>query len=168
MKIHQYLSIALLISFSSCGSSKDTTTAEKPAPVVNQTTENSELPPATTSSTISSTTAQSQMTETNQDQEKQAATKYRLILSFISIGEGTDATARGKMDAILNKWESKAGKKIVMESFPWGREGEVDFCFLLNELSAPDQAALAREMRETFQMQPLVQISEYQESMHKR
>lgn len=168
MKIYQIFAIAAALSLAGCGSTKDATTDDQQSASANPAADNAEQAPVAASSAGSTTTSQNQMTEANSTQQKQAVVKYRLIISFISIGEGTDPVAREKMEGILSKWEMKAGKKIQMESFPWGREGEVDFCFLLNELSAPDQAALARELREAFIMHPLVQISEYQESMHKR
>jgi hypothetical protein len=104
----------------------------------------------------------------NDNPEKQATVKYRLIVSFISIGEGTDPEARKIMDQIVQSWETKAGKKLEMETFPWGREGEVDFCFHLKELNAPDQAAFARDLRAAFNNRPLIQIAEYQDSRHKQ
>jgi len=166
MKINHIIIAAALFSLCACGSSKETGSVDQnKAETAPETSA-----PANQSGTTSSTTTSTPntMTENSQVQEKQEATKYRLIVSFISIGEGTDMEAREIMNKIIRSWESKSAKTIIMEEFPWGREGEVDFCFLLNELSAPDQASFAREIRSAFQGRPLIQITEYQASMHKR
>jgi len=168
MKIYHVLIIVLSIIVVSCGSSKNSATAEQPPPPSPASESNAPATSTGTTSTNSTQPASTQNSESGQQAQKQSAVKYRLIITFISIGEGIDAKAREMMDANISKYESKSGKKIAFEAVPWGREGETDFCFLLNELSPEDQAALARDMRASFQQHPLVQIVEYQESTHKK
>jgi hypothetical protein len=161
-------SAIILIGFG-CGSSKnsaqtDTTSSTATPPTeeaVGTATSGSQT--GTGSGGVSTTTG-----DGSSSGNKQEDTKYRLIVSFISIGEGIDHEARKKMDQVIENWQNKTGKTIVMENYPWGREGEVDFCFHLKELSAQDQAAMAREMRTVFNGNQLIQISEFQPSMHKR
>jgi hypothetical protein len=132
---------------SACGSTKETASSESPK----------------SGTTTTSTT----MATPHQDPNSQAVT-YRLIVSFISIGEGTDATGREIMDGVLNSWKEKKGKPVEMESIPWGREGEVDFCFTLKELSEKEQSEFADQMKSVFKDKNLIQITENQPCVHKR
>jgi hypothetical protein len=50
-----------------------------------------------------------------------------------------------------------------MEAVPWGREGEVDFCFRLSELSSEDQASFINEMKKAMEGRKLIQFAENQE-----
>lgn len=93
--------------------------------------------------------------------------KYRLIVSFISIGEGTDPDARKVMDGVIENWNQKTGKTIAMEPMPWGREGEVDFCFRLAELSSEDQVSFISEMKKAMEGRKLIQFAENQEGRFK-
>jgi hypothetical protein len=112
--------------------------------------------------TVTSSNNTSQMNKTEDENA------CRLIVSFISIGEGTDPEARRIMDGVLDKWAKKAGKPIASEAIPWGREGEVDFCFYLKELSSGDQALFVKEMKEAMEGRNLIQFAENQESRNKR
>ncbi|MDQ3051854.1 MAG: hypothetical protein M3Q95_13265, partial [Bacteroidota bacterium] len=93
---------------------------------------------------------------------------YRFIVSFISIGEGTDPKALDVMNRILNSWETKTGKPIEKETTPWGREGEVDYCFPLTELNATEQVAFIDEFKSVFEGKTLVQLTENQPCKYKR
>jgi hypothetical protein len=64
-----------------------------------------------------SATKENTMTAPNQDN------KYRLIVSFISIGEGTDPDARKVMDGVLENWNKKLVKPLQWRLFP-GEEKE--------------------------------------------
>ena len=132
---------------SACGSTKEAPTSE--------------------STKTDITTSTATMATPNQDLNSQAV-NYRVIVSFISIGEGTDATGREIMDGVLNSWKEKKGKPIEMESIPWGREGEVDFCFILKELSEKEQTEFADQMKSAFKDKNLIQITENQPCVHKR
>lgn len=156
------ISLTMIIGLvSGCGSAKETSKNE------NSTTQpaSEEAAPAPV---VSAGGTEPETTSSNSNKDQQQDVQYRLVISFISIGEGTDPSARQKMDQLLSSWSQKAGKQIEMETYPWGREGEVDFCFHLKELSGPDQAIMVREIREAFSGQPLIQIAEYQKSMNKR
>ncbi|MFM2190805.1 MAG: hypothetical protein RL491_1191 [Bacteroidota bacterium] len=105
--------------------------------------------------------------ETVED-EQQSVMKYRLIISFISIGEGPDFNAKTGLDRIITEWEKQKGTTLKQEQFPWGREGEVDYCFQLAELNAADQQSFVKDVKSTLGTSKLVQISENQPCMHKR
>ena len=63
--------------------------------------------------------------------------KIRLIVTFISIGEGTDPEAFEKLNAYIDDFNRDYKVKAINNQIPWGREGEVDNCFLLQNFS-PD------------------------------
>lgn len=94
--------------------------------------------------------------------------KYRLIVSFISIGEGPDFNAKQSLDKIIADWESRVGGKIESEQYPWGREGELDLCFQLKNLNVDQQIAFIGQIREIVGVSKLVQISENQPCLHKK
>jgi hypothetical protein len=139
MQLIQLLIISSL-AIAACGSSEKTAKQEK-----------------STEPTTNSTT----MTAPNQEN------KYRLIVSFISIGEGTDPDARKIMDGVIEKWNQKTGKSIEMVAMPWGREGEVDFCFRLNELSTDDQVTFVKDLKKSMEGRSLIQFAENQEGRFK-
>jgi len=92
----------------------------------------------------------------------------RLNVSFISIGEGTDPKAKETLDLALKNWEERFSKSFQKESIPWGREGETDFCFQLEELTAEEQGIFVDEIKTIFEGNNLVQISENQPSRFKK
>lgn len=158
-----YPSLALILFAGSCGSSKETTTSEtKPTPV------KAEKPVAENPNVISSTTVPPQEEVVMTATQKQSENMYRFIVSFISIGEGTDRTARPILDGIVTAWETKLGKSISVESIPWGREGENDFCYSLKELTPKEQETFVKEVRTAFKDHSLIQITENQACAHKR
>jgi hypothetical protein len=168
MKISSLAFAVVLFAACSCGSSKETAKPESSSENSNQAAENAQ--PATTANSTAtpSTTQQNAMLNPIDMQMTKETIPCRINISLISIGEGTDRKAREIVDGIVNKWETKLAKKLEIESIPWGREGEVDFCLLLNELSTADQVIFCKEMNDAFKSHSLVQITENQPSMHKR
>lgn len=63
----------------------------------------------------------------------------RLIVSFYSKGSGIDSKSK---DLYLNYLDSIAkqdGLKLNYTAISWGKEGEVNFCFMLNEYNSEKQ-----------------------------
>ncbi len=83
-------------------------------------------------------------------------TVYRLIISFISIGSGTDQVAREKIDAYI----AGHGKKPFVDKVQWGREGETDYCLSLKELSTEEQKTFITEIKKLILKPDLVQVKE--------
>jgi hypothetical protein len=92
----------------------------------------------------------------------------RLIISFISIGEGTDFKAKDTMDVFLARYQDENKKTVKYESVPWGREGEVDFCFKLSELNSKEQKKFVEDIRAKLKFSELVQVSENQPCRQRR
>ncbi|MFN5224029.1 MAG: hypothetical protein ACK5DJ_07575 [Bacteroidota bacterium] len=142
------ISLALVsLAIFGCGSSQNTTASD--------------------SSQVISRDPAKERAETVED-EQQTAMKYRLIVSFISIGEGPDFNAKTGLDRVIADWEKQKGLILKQESFPWGREGEVDYCFQLSELNNSDQQSFINEIKSSIGTSKLVQVAENQPCIHKR
>jgi len=89
-------------------------------------------------------------------------TLYRLSVSFISIGAGTDKKARQDYDQYLIQYEQKNKIKLSFKITPWGREGEKDYCFKLNELNKKQQEVFIAETKEVLKNSTLVRYKENQ------
>jgi hypothetical protein len=163
MKNFILASAIVCVSVSACHSPKAAATAETtPAPVTT-----SAPPPSP--NTIQSAGSQASHDEViMSEQDKLTGNFYRLIVSFISIGEGTDRQGRETLDGVLADWKTKKGKEITFESIAWGREGENDFCFRINNLSAKEQELFVADMKSAFKGRSLIQITENQACVHKR
>lgn len=163
MKNFILASAIVCLSASACHSPKAAATAETtPAPVTASA-------PAPSPATVQSTVSQAPLDEVIMtDQDKVNGNFYRLIVSFISIGEGTDRQGRETLDGVLADWKTKKGKEITFESVAWGREGENDFCFRINNLNEKEQQMFVSDMKTAFKGRSLVQITENQPCVHKR
>ncbi|MEO5569568.1 MAG: hypothetical protein ABIT08_15060, partial [Bacteroidia bacterium] len=58
--------------------------------------------------------------------------------------------------------------EIHYEVFPWGREGETDFCFPLSELKEVQQKEFVNEIKVKYKGHDLVQFAENEPCRHKR
>lgn len=70
---------------------------------------------------------------------QEATSDYRLIVSFISFANGIDYESKNKIVEFISDYEEKKGVNIAKEVIHWGREGEVDYCFKLTEISQSEQ-----------------------------
>lgn len=70
--------------------------------------------------------------------------KYRLIISFFSIGEGINLKTNEEFEKFLSSYTPK----IKHELITWGREGEKDYCFKLTELTDVQQEEFVRKAKE--------------------
>lgn len=88
--------------------------------------------------------------------------KYRVIISFISKGAGTDAEKREAIMSYIEKHPKKPENSIVH----WGREGETDFCLNLKELTKNEQTDFVNEIKKLANGSDRIFISENAEKMH--
>lgn len=90
---------------------------------------------------------------------------YRLIVSFISKGAGTDSEKRTAFLAYVDGHKLKPAYKTVR----WGREGETDYCFDLSELTAKkDLIGFIEEVKKIGAGSDMMNISENAECTHIR
>lgn len=88
---------------------------------------------------------------------------YRLVVSFYSKGEGPDQKNKQEFEKFL----SNQPKKIAFEPTTWGREGEVDYCLKLNELSGTEQTDFVRKAKELLSKSQLVHVNENAQCVNK-
>ena len=84
----------------------------------------------------------------------------RLIVSFYSICCGIDQQAQEKFDKFLNTYEKTKRKKLSRSANRWGREGEIDYCLKLSELSRSEQKKFVSKVRSLLKSSKLVNINE--------
>lgn len=72
--------------------------------------------------------------KSNQGKDSNQST-FRFTVSFISKGAGTDYQMKQKYDAFITDFETRNKIKLALSKASWGREGEVDYCFDIKELS---------------------------------
>lgn len=103
-------------------------------------------------------------TKTSVSNTPDSTITYRLIVSFISKGAGTDLEKR---TAFLKYVESHP-KKPAYKTVVWGREGEVDYCFNLSELSSKKEIdSFIADVKKIAAASDMVFISENAECQHK-
>lgn len=90
--------------------------------------------------------------------------KYRLMVTFISKGAGTDAAKR---EEFLKFVESHA-KKPANVKFQWGREGETDYCLTLTELSKSEQTAFVDAVKKIANGSDMMLINENTVCTHEK
>ena len=87
---------------------------------------------------------------------------YRLVMSFISKGGGID-----KIHEKIMEYVEKHPKKPAFETHRWGREGEVDDCFKLTELTAEEQKIFVKDINKMIVDKEMVLVTENQEYVKK-
>jgi uncharacterized membrane protein YgdD (TMEM256/DUF423 family) len=108
---------------------------------------------------VSSCKAQKNQTEQILLETKPAA--YRLIVSFISTGAGTDNKAYSLFEKHIESLSNENKQAYHYDLIPWGREGEIDCCFKLHGLSPHKQQELIDQLKALFKDHPLVQFKEH-------
>jgi hypothetical protein len=101
---------------------------------------------------------------TKKDMPPTMNSNSRLLVSFISIGQGADQQAREKFDKFLKEQTVL----VNYEGINWGREGEMDYCFTLGELSPAQQAEFVKKVKALIGENKLVLISENVPCAHKK
>lgn len=95
-----------------------------------------------TNGTVSSTTT-SDTVVTNVTMPADSNNHCRLVVSFISKGEGIDLDAKGKFD----KWLAKDNGGFTYTTVNWGREGEMNYCFNMASKTAQEQANFVHDVQ---------------------
>ena len=80
----------------------------------------------------------------------------RLVVSFISKGEGIDDKTKDEFE----KWLAMR-ERFTYSVTPWGREGEVEYCFRMTNISVREQEIFVKEVRGFLVDKELVLVSEY-------
>lgn len=88
---------------------------------------------------------------------------YRLVVEFFSIGQGIDGKSNDEFVKFLDSYP----KKIAYTPTHWGREGEIDYCLKLSELSTSEQSDFVKKAQEILSSSKLVHINENAKCVHK-
>lgn len=124
-----------------------------PSPVVAETSPVGSKAPPDVAATVSSSPTS---VPTSPTQETAIGKSDILVVSFISIGSGTDRAAYDRLQAMLKTLASPP----PFVSHRWGREGEHDECFDLSALSVADRRAFIARVTAAIQSSDRVTITE--------
>ena len=91
----------------------------------------------------------------------------RLVVTFASIGAGIDEKGKTMLDGYINSFKEKTGKLVKYGTLAWGREGEYDCEFSLNELNLNEQTDFIIGLKKQFKGNQLIQIEENKPSRFK-
>lgn len=91
----------------------------------------------------------------------------RLVVTFASIGAGIDEKGKTMLDGYINSFKEKSGKLVKYGTLAWGREGEYDCEFSLNELNLNEQTDFVKGLKKLFEGNQLIQIEENKASRFK-
>jgi hypothetical protein len=80
----------------------------------------------------------------------------RLVVMFISKGAGIDQ----KTKEAFEKWLQEQPRQVKWEITTWGREGELNYCLKLDELSTRDQEKFVEQTRIFLTDKDLVIVTE--------
>lgn len=95
-------------------------------------------------------------------------TTYDLVLSFYSIGSGSNWDVIAEIDKFLERFNSNDTTRPKVERVSWGREGEVDFCIALDELSSANKLKFLEEAKLIANKAKFVHINENAPCRNKR
>ena len=144
----KYFLISVMALFAACASS-------------NKAAQSSES--KSDSGTKSETVSESAGSDKELDQkkaERDINNTYRLVVSFYSIGSGSDAKAINQFETMLADYQVQHNLRIAFDKTPWGREGEVDYCVRLDNLKSDEQSNFILMTKEVLFQSQLVHITE--------
>ncbi len=93
---------------------------------------------------------------------------YRLVVTFASKGSGIDFKTKEALDRYQEQFQDKYKLVINKDSYNWGREGEVDFCFRLENLKPALQQEFIYGVQELLKNNTLIFMEENTVCRHKR
>ncbi len=96
------------------------------------------------------------------------AENYRLTITFYSIGSGTENNLMNRLEDFIGEYAGKLNKTIDYSKTGWGREGETDYCFKLNELTSLEQSDFILNVKEELKTGKWVHIYQNQPCKHKQ
>jgi hypothetical protein len=94
--------------------------------------------------------------------------KYRVIVSFASKGSGIDATTVAKFESYLITYGKKVKQTITYDKVSWGKGGEVDYCFVLKELSKSKQDDFVKGLQNVIKGSANTSVTENAVCTHKK
>jgi hypothetical protein len=105
---------------------------------------------------------------TNENINENVDKAYHLVLSFYSIGSGADWDIIAEYDRFIEIDKASSTQKANIDRVTWGREGEVDFCIDLSNLTNIDKETFIKQSKEIAQKAKYVHINENAPCRNKR
>lgn len=99
-------------------------------------------------------------TSSTSEQTKDTDAKFQFIVSFISTGAGIDKTAKKQFEQFITEFENTNKLKLNVVITKWGREGEVNYCFVLKELNRDLQNIFITNTKSTLSQSNLIRFHE--------
>jgi len=93
---------------------------------------------------------------------------FDMIISFISKGEGIDYKLRDSIKEVVKSFNEKNNTSIKPVKVGWGREGEVDYNFILKNLSTTQKDDLVSQVKEALGSTDMAHLTFDKKSVHKR
>lgn len=138
-----------------CNNKKNTTTGAAPAPAAAPVAPLATNPPA---ATIASPAPTQQIGHA----PGQSGETIRYVVSFYSMASGIDTKVNEEFVNFLDAYP----KKINYEPKHWGREGEIDYCLSLIELSPTEQTEFIKKAKAILAKSSLVHQKENAQCEH--
>ena len=104
--------------------------------------------------TFSNCKAKKESMNSNSSAQVLDSNTYRLVVCFKSWGEGID---RKKEEELVKFIENK---KLAFQTKRWGREGEINYGFRLNELKIKEQETFIKEVKKMLESSKTIDIQE--------
>ena len=156
--------IALAITAVSCKSSKknsSTNVVEEVKTVkLTDASEKTEPVEVTYADPVQQKAHEEQRKDETMATEQEKITSYVFSVSFFSIGTGSDGAAMNRFAEFLENYNKKEKVQLVYEKNRWGREGEVDYCFMLTELDSKQRTDFIAQTQKILSGSKLVHIAE--------
>jgi hypothetical protein len=167
------LLLLLILSVTSC-KHKATTTAESSVPQSSSSSSTTQVSngPVSVTVTVSETSSNSSQSSSSSSASDSVIVQtevpdipipvetdtnvVRLVVSFISKGAGIDYETLKSFEI----WLAERPRFIYTKSY-WGREGEVNLCFRMSNLSTREQEIFVRDVRTQLTDKDLVIVSEW-------
>ncbi|REJ81588.1 MAG: hypothetical protein DWQ44_10625 [Bacteroidetes bacterium] len=106
--------------------------------------------------------------EIDEDDKNLMGDTVRLVVSFFSVASGSDYKSMIAMEDSIGEFARRKNKTIDYQKNPWGREGEMDYCFSLSELEDENQAEFIQFIREVLKNAKSVNVYENQLCQRRR
>lgn len=104
----------------------------------------------------------------NSKNTQKEADTYRVIVSFISKGEGPDAKTMAALESYLITYGNKIKGTVVYDKYPFGKEGETEYCFYCKEMKKGEQKDFVAGLTNLTKEAPLVLVKENAVCTHKK
>jgi hypothetical protein len=167
-KINLVVMVCLALGFLACKSSKKSTSTNFVDEVKPAEADQATKAAAPVLSDASDVFKDEVKHEAVEEMKEETRTSYIFTVSFFSLGGGSDGKMMNKFKEFIESYNKDKNVVITYELNSWGREGEADFCFRLEELNAKLRADFIAKSRGILAESKLVHVAENSQCHPKR